>query len=489
MPDHEENYHLSFYNLTDADKEYIRRQEWVQATYDLYHNANDPVYSNTYRVRVTWDHVYDAISLARTVMLERGLFDRAPYAKRYQQEYESQYQMFLSKWMGMTERNGITVEEASTLNARSYVLRFSGITNNSFINKTRDSYTMQPQFFSFLLVISLFLGSASTILILETYRLSFREFGSLRALGFTKSQIFFVNLLESLFVGLGAIPLAIIVSLGAIRIYYWLIEPYRAHVRELYFTITGYIPLQTLAVLCIFLLFAALLGTLFVCFLYCSKSVLSLLRGEGTFSVSFVSKTSPAFEHSPHIGGYVRLYGFRARSSLLRYSAIIAIMLPLPMIYLISGVMILSDLSTPEKIIQGISNAFQIVSVLLTTLCVTYSASRMSARSRAPELAVFRALGADRSAIRRVTYPLATLQGGLILVLAMVVMLAASSANTPTYIDTTAGARAISEILGELLVYTVSAVTFVLPSVYSGLLTFLYGFFRRPILSSLREPE
>jgi len=489
MPDHEENYHLSFYNLTEADKDYLRRQDWVQATYDIYRNSKDPLLSNTFRVRVGWDHVTEALALARTFMLQRGLFEREPYASWYQREYESQYRMFLDKWWGMKEKNGVTVEEAATMNARGYILRMRGVKNDPFINKTRDSYTMQPQFFSFLLVLSMFLGSAVTILILESYRLRFREYGSLRALGFTKGHLFCINLLESTAVTLAAIPMAVLLTLGAVELYYKLIEPYRAQAKELYFTIADYVPLSTLAVLCAFLLLSSLLGTVLVCWMYRTKSVLSLLRGEGTFAVSFVSRTSPFFERSTRIGGYVRLYSLRARASLLRFSAIIAIMLPLPMIYLISGVQILADRSTPEKIIAGIYNAFQIVAVLVTTLCVTYSASRMNAHSRAPELAVFRALGADRRGIYRVTFPLATLQGALILAVALVVQAMAGSIGAPTYVGTTEGARALEELLAEGLVYAVSAVVFVIPSAYSGLVTFLWGFFRRPIMSSLQRPE
>ena len=127
MPDHAENYHLSFYNLSNADKDYIRRQEWVQATYDIYQNTKDPLLSNTFRIRVGWDYMTEAVALARKIMLERGLFDREPYATWYQREYESQYRMFLDKWWGMTEKDGITIEEAATINARGYILRQRGV--------------------------------------------------------------------------------------------------------------------------------------------------------------------------------------------------------------------------------------------------------------------------------------------------------------------------------------------------------------------------
>lgn len=489
MPDHANNYHFSFYNLTEADKNYIRKQSWVQATYDIYQDTRDPAYCNTFRVRVTWEHVGDAVSLARTVMLERGLFERVPYAERYQREYEDQYAKFLNKWMGMTQRNGITIEEAAAINARSYILRCGGIKNDSFLNKTRDTYTMQPSFFSFLFMLSMFLGAATTILILETYRTSFREFGSLRALGFTRAQIFLVNLLESMGVALGAIPVATLFSLGAVQLYYELIEPYKAEAKALYFTIANYVPLSTLALLSVFLILSALLGTLFVCWLYRSKSVLSLLRGEGTFIVPFVSKTSAAFERSRNVGGYVRLYGIRARAALMRFSAIIAIMMPLPMYYLLAGVSMISVMDSAEEIIQAIYTAFQIAAVLITTLCVTYAASRMSAHSRAQELAVFRALGADRRAIHRVTYPLATLQGGVILCVALLLNLALNSMTAATYVGSAEGAKALGEHLSGVLVYLISAAVFVLPSAYSGLITFLHGFFRRPIMTSLRETE
>ncbi|MGM9653629.1 MAG: FtsX-like permease family protein [Eubacteriales bacterium] len=492
MPEKPNNYHFSFYNLTEADKNYIRSQDWVQATYDIY--SSDPdipaAYVNSFRVRVTWDHVGDAVALARSVMLRRGLFEREPYAELYRREYQDQYEKFLEKWNGQTQNGGTTIEEASAINARSFLLRYGGIKNKYFISKTQNSYIMQPAFFSTLLMFALFFSGATTILILETYRSCFREYGSLRALGCRKSQLFVINLLETLGVNLAAIPIAILFTAGAVQLYYRLTAPYAAAAQDAYFTITDYVPVRTLLVLSGYLIFAALLGALLVCWLYRDKTIMSLLRGEGTFTVSFVSKTSSRFEKARGVGAYSRLYAFRARSTLIRYAVIVAIMMPLPMYYLLVGIFMLTGMNTPSDIVQGVYILFQAVAVLATTLCVTYAASRMSARSRAPELAVLRALGANHQTIRRVTYPTATMQGAAILLLATFINLTISNTFvTETYVASREGAQSAAAVLAELLMSVLSAACFVLPSVYSGLITFLHGFFCRPILTSIREPE
>ena len=489
MPDHRENYHFSFYNLTEADKTYIARQDWVQASYDLYTNDRREEYVNQFRVRVTWEYTANAVTLARKILLERGLLEREPYASAYQREYEWQYAEFVNKWMGMTERGGITAAEAATVNARSYILR-SMVNNTSFLQKTQNSYTMQPSFFSFLFMLALFLGAATTILTLETYRSAFSDFGTLRALGMDRRHIFYVNLIESLGVALAAIPAAILLSVGAVQLYYVLSAPYVEAAGEVYYTIAHYVPIPTLGVICLYLIGAALIGTVIVCLIYRTKSILSLLRSMGTFAVSFVSKTSSFFENSVGVGGYSRLYSIRSRASLLRFTAIIAIMLPLPMYYTIVTLSVIGSMDTPAAIVQGIYILFQAAAILITTLCVTLAASRMAARGRVTELGIFRAMGADRAAIRRITYPTAGAQSIAMLALAVGVNLFIGGFfSTGNYIDTTAGAVSAGEALLQMFLYAISAAVFVFPSTYGGLLLFLHGFFRRPIIESIREYE
>jgi len=488
MPDHEGQYHFSFYNLRESDKDYIRAQPWVQATYDLYLPTDDTAKANEFRVRVTWDEVAHATSHARTVLLSRGLLEREPYAKLYDREYSSQYANLQKSWYGAAEKNGITLEEAAALNARSFILR-KLVQNASFLRKTINRYTMQPAFFVMLFMLCMFLGAAITILTLEAYKSNFREYGSLRALGFRRMHIFQINCIQSLSVAAVSVPVAALISYGAVQLYYACTAKYSANAKDVFFTIADYIPLPTLLLLGCFMILSSIGGTLAVCFLYREKSVMSLLRGEGIFLVSFVSKTSEFFERARDIGAYSRLYSLRARASLLRYTAIIAIMLPLPMNYLILAFSMAGTADTPSDTVQLIYNLFQIVAVLITTLCVTISASRMAAAGRASEFAVLRALGADRKTVCAAAYPTATAQGALILILSVFLNAALHSINEPIYIGSTAGAKPLSEILTGILIYALSAALFVLPSVYGGLSMFLHGFLRRPILSSIRESQ
>ncbi len=489
MPQRQENYHFSFYNLTEADKDYIRKQEFVQITYDLYHNAEDPTYANTFRVRVKKEYWHRSLACAEEILMARGLLSRAPYAKIYNADYKDQYQKLLDRWYGAKVKNGVRIEDASALNARGFVL-IQYVQNSSYTMRTQNGYIMQPAFLSFLFVLALFLGAAILILALEMYRANVKEYGCLRALGLKKEQIFFVNLWESLLVNLLAIPIASLATYGAVHLYYLLTDKYTSNANDIYFTIANYIPLTVLSLLSLYLIVTALGSIALSCFMYRKKGVMSLLRGEDTFHIPFVAKTSPQFENARGIGVYARLYGLRARASLVRFTLIVAIMLPLPTSYLLQGVSMLTIPDTPSHIVQAIYSAFQITAVLITTLSVTYSASRMLAQSRAQELSVIRALGGSRQTIRRVTYPIAAVQAGSILVLSLFVNAAISRFfSTGNYIGSTEGARAVSELAGVVIVYAVSTAVFVIPSAYSGLLSFLHSFFRKPIITSIRETE
>ncbi len=489
MPAREENYHFSFYNLTEADKTFIKRQAWVKETYDLYRSAEDPAYANTFRVRVREEYWSNAIGCAREILISRNLLNRAPYKEIYGTEYKSQYKKLFDRWYGMTVKNGVRIEDAAALNARNFVL-IQYVQNTGYTMRTQNGYIMQPGFLSFLFVLALFLGSAILILALEMYRSNFREYGSLRALGLRKEQIFFINLWESLFINAAAIPVAGLGTYGAVRLYYLLTDEYTAQANDVYFTITNYVPMPVLALLALYLLATALGSTALCCFMYRKSSIMSLLRGENTFKIPFVAKTSPQFETARDIRVYGRLYGVRARATLTRFTLIVAIMLPLPTSYLMQGVGMLTMLDTPSHIVEAIYSAFQIAAVLITTLSVTYSASRMLAQSRAGELAVIRALGGSRRHIRLVTYPTAAAQAGVILLLSLFVNAFISKIfSTGNYIGSTEGARAISELVSVVIVYAVSTAFFVIPSAFSGLLTFLFGFFRRPIITSIRETE
>ncbi len=489
MPTRPENYHFSFYNLTEADKDYIKKQSWVLAVYDLYTDVNDPARANEFRVRVKWEYNAAAMSLADSVYTARGLEDREPYASAYAKEYVSQYQVILREWYGADTRGGLRAETVAAENAHSYVMRFF-VRHDAYLNRVINNYAMQPSFLSFLLLLSLFLGAAILILNLETYRSNFREYGTLRTLGFTKVHIFFVNLWESLFVNLSAIPAAILITAGLVQLYYTLTAPFSGEAAAVYFTIAEYVPVPTLGLLAGNLLGTAVISTAYCCFLYREKSVISLIKNEDSFTVPFVAKTSPLFEKARGIAVYCRLYIRRARAMLIRYTAVLAVMLPLPMYYLIAGISMLTAVDSPAEKIRTIYISFQIAAVLLTTLAVTYSASRMLAHSRVQELSVIRALGGSRKTVRRVTYPVSAAQAAALLLLTLLVNACIGTLFSTGYsIGTAEGRRLSFDDLFAIAVQAAAAVVFVLPSAFSGLLTFLCGFFRRPIITSLRDTE
>ena len=99
MPDHEENYHFALRDLSDSDKEAIKKYEWVQAWYDIEPDAPEGSkaslsYKSEFRVRVTWDHVYQAGECARIAMDDLGIFRKAPYSSHYDSYYNEALGLF-----------------------------------------------------------------------------------------------------------------------------------------------------------------------------------------------------------------------------------------------------------------------------------------------------------------------------------------------------------------------------------------------------------
>ena len=248
MPLKEHNYHFSFYNLSEADKDYLRAQPWVLATYDKYsdseHTINTP-FGNYFCVRVTWENNAKAISLARQVFIERGIIENEAYAKLYENEYNTVYGRLLDAWLGATVKDGITIEQMSENNALTFMLD-KYIVNRSYTLNCINGYAMQAGFLMRTFLLMLFLSGAILVMTLETYRANFREYGALRALGFRNEQLLFVHLCRSLLVSAAAVPTAAAVTYGAVQLYYLIPAPLRAEAGNVYFTIADFIPIPTL---------------------------------------------------------------------------------------------------------------------------------------------------------------------------------------------------------------------------------------------------
>ncbi len=492
MPEREHNYHFYFYNLSEEDKAYIRAQPWVLTTYDVYsesESAKGTAHENSFRVRVTWENNAKSATYARELLLKRGIIDRAPYDTQYEREYNTNYEALLVAWNGTTVKDGFPIETMAKNLTVTFMLD-KYIINRHYTMQTVNGYTMQSPFLLRTFLLMLFLCAAILILTLETYRANFREYGTLRALGFRNGQLLFVHLSRTLLVSAAAIPVSAVFTFIIVRLYYLITAPFRTDAGHVFFTIDENIPVLTLFLLALCLTAASLAAAAIVFFMHKSKTTMSYLRGEDTFSVSFVSKTSPRFESAADVLGYCRLYAIRARAMLSRYTVITAIMMPLPMFYLVLGVSKLDGADSAAGKTSAIYTAFQTVAVLVTTLCVTHAASRMFAASRTSELAVIRALGGSKSTVRRVTYPIASLQFGAVLVLALIFNGVINRAfATNITIASTENAKALAALASEALLPLFSAVCFVLPSAFGGLISFLIGFFRRPIIAAIREVE
>lgn len=491
MPDNTENYHFRLYGLSEQDKAYIRALPWVQASYDIVHDAEDtpfynPNYRNEFRVRVTWEHVMDVGECARTLMEERDIFKNAHYAAFYQSGYEYAKTKYTENRYGTAENSG-DADRFSREQAEREIVS-NQVLHRPFCQKTANSYLFQPDFFVLVLIFGIFSAGAVTVLLSEDYRRYQKEFGCLRALGFRQHHIFFIHASEVLLGFLCAVPVSVLFTTGALYLFRRAASAVSGETVLL--TVAERIPLGLMLSLAAFLAAAAVAGVGVLCILYRDTPIMSYLREESRFSVSFVSKTSDRFEKSTGIGVYQRLYAIRARSVLLWNTAAAAFVMPLPFYMLSALYDALRGHGTPEEALHTVYTLTEASLIFLTALCITVTASRNAASARKGELGVIRALGGDKECIKKLVYADSVIQSVLLTCAALILVLVTGNLSRSVIdVNTKAESGALLRetilVLGKLC----GVVLFTLPSAFAGPALFLRRFFGKSITASIRERE
>ncbi len=254
-------------------------------------------------------------------------------------------------------------------------------------------------------------------------------------------------------------------------------------------TLTSSIPYAVIGWCSLWMTVLSTVGSFIVCLLYRKMPVMSLLRGEGTYQVSFVSKTSSAFEECTDTAAYNRLYLLRTRRSQFFAVAVIAIMMPLPLMYMGFLIDDVFELQYTDTLVTFLYNLFQAIFIFITSITVTILASAGMTDERHTEFGIFRALGITRKRLYDMVHTQSALRAIIVAVFAVVIFGIVTDKRIQSSAVTAPMEDSLSVFLGKCLLDLIGTAVFVFPSVFGGVRLSLRRFFRRPIIDALRDTE
>lgn len=383
MPDHEQNYHFTVYDLTDEEIEEISGWFGIQAVYMM--EEPGKVWPNDYKIqtktetrfRISMNQAHRAQAIHQDILDTYEMWERKPYEPYNSVEGKQAFQHFR---IGM---------------------------NRSFLLDTATPYLARPANILLMELFALFLGSAIAILLYERYQRNMPEFGTLRALGFTKGKIAAMNIIQSGMVSLLSLPLAVGMSFAVTALF----KVFTANLPgdKSMIALLDYIPLAGIAIAFSTLFLTTLAGSALVCFFLRNTEILDQLRAKGNMQVSFVAKTSERLAEASSMYFYTILHFFRTRRSILLYALAILVMLPLPILYgTIFGA--IGEMGDNNAILMSRFYLLQAAMLALTTIGVCMASSAYQSMGRKTELATFRALGCSRLQIFRLVLPTVLMQ-------------------------------------------------------------------------------
>ncbi|MBQ8508854.1 MAG: ABC transporter permease [Clostridia bacterium] len=477
MPDHEENYHFRLYNLTEREKKQIAARPWVQATYEIWRDTTrHPSYACEFRVRVRWDYLWEYGELALSLMNEYDIWEREPYLSQYGSTYDSVYRSMA--YGSLSRGSGAMTREELAESSTKLKIFSDSVKNLSFVSDTITTFAIRPEFMAYLSMLSLFLGATMAIILNENYRRDLPEYGALRALGMRRNQILAINLIESAILSIIAVPLSTLLTVVIVKLY----NRFTAGMNTdgVYYTLLDSIPMGEIVILSLLMTVTSLIGTLAVALIYRNRPVMEMMRGSGAYQVSWVAKTSPKFEKSPDCRVYNRLYITRTRRSFALRTAVVAIMLPLPIYYFSAIVNLLGE--------GGLALTYHLLQALIllaTSVTVIYVSSRGDTDLRGTEFAIFRALGMSKKGVRRIASPAVWLQAAI-----------ACAASILLYIELSDTTQGISSLpvprhltLAAVIMPLPAIAALVLPPLIGGMRASLRHIFKRSIIENIREME
>ena len=487
MPDHEDNYHFTVKNLSYAEKDEIANQPWVQACYEILEYDDDGnLIRDDFRIRVTWDEVLYWGDHAWEIFDAYDLWDDKAYRSNYEYYYNEILGKLQKRYYNAEVVNGQPIEYSAELATKREILLDTR--NSIFISDTLNSYTFQPEFFANLTVFGMFLAAVMAILSSERYKRQMREYGTLRALGLRRRQLIALHCTHTALSSICAIPLAAGFTWGIVELYLRIMGDL-VHADPAAMTLTASIPIAIIGWCSLWMTVLSTVGSFLVCLLYRKMPVMSLLRGEGTYQVSFVSKTSPAFEECPDTAAYNRLYLVRTRKSQIFSIIVIAIMMPLPLMYMGFLTEDLFELQYTDALVTFLYNLFQAIFIFMTSVTVTILASAGMTNERHTEFGIFRALGITRKRLYDMVHAQSALRAVIVAVFAVVIFASISNARLQSSAVTAPMDETLTVFFVKCILDLIGTAVFVFPSVFGGVRLSLRRFFRRPIIDTLRDTE
>lgn len=497
MPEKSTNYHFTLQGLTESEKNYVRSKQYVLACYDVeryisYGESAD----DTINVRIIWSENNNASVYARELFDELDLWSREPYERYYQSKLKSSINDLKKTYKTTDEyylidSNTTLLKRAETL-AKNQVVQSKKVRNISYCRSVMNNYIMQPQFFMLVNLIALFLGGVMMILHFENYRALMPEYGALRSFGLKSKQLFYINGFHSIMSSLAAIPIGSITAFIAIQIYLVLNKDILAD-DSIYFKLTQNIPISVILAMSLVSAAVSLLGAMLVCFYYRNRSTMQLLKREGSVQVSFVAKTSPRFERAKNANIYSSLQLRRTKVTFILMTAIIAIMLPLPVSFLAKSGEILfnSDGFDKATLAKGLYYLFQALILFITSVIVIYVAARSYIDDRHGELAILTSLGMNKKQINRTVYPSCIWQ--IVATTVPAVALIFYITDEMTYMPTSSPDRVrglhVIEFIKIFSTDVLGIILIIAPAILFGAVFSLIRFRRRSVIESIRENE
>ena len=487
MPDNENNYHFTVQNLSYAEKDDIANQPWVQACYEIIEYDEDgEIRYDGFRIRVTWDEVWQWGVHAREIFDTYDMWNDKAYRSLYESDYAYILKQLQKRYYNAEVVNGTPITTLADQGAKREVLL--RIDNSSFINATTNAYIFQPEFFGNMTVFGMFLAAVMAILSSERYKRQMHEYGTLRALGLRRRHLMLLHCTHTAVSSICAIPFAAVFTWGIVELYLRILGDH-VHADPAALTLTSSIPIAVIGWCSLWMTVLSTIGSFLVCLIYRKTPVMALLRGVGTFQISFVSKTSPTFELCPDISAYNRLYLLRTRRSQIFSVAVIAIMMPLPLMYMGFLVDDIFELQYTDALVTFLYNLFQAIFIFITSVTVTILASAGMTDERHAEFGIFRALGLTRQRLSDMINQQSAIRAIIVAALAVVVFVIVSDNRVQSSAVTTPMEDTLLTFLVKCILDLIGAAVFVLPSVFGGVRLSLRRFFRRPIINALRNTE
>ena len=205
--------------------------------------------------------------------------------------------------------------------------------------------------------------------------------------------------------------------------------------------------------------------------------------------VSFVSKTSPAFEECPDTAVYNRLYLLRTRKSQIFAVAVIAIMMPLPLMYMGFLIDDVFDLQYTDALVTFLYNLFQAIFIFITSVTVTVLASAGMTDERHAEFGIFRALGITCKRLSDMVNAQSALRAVIVSVFAVVIFVNVTDSRLQSSAVTAPIEDPLPVFFAKCVLDLIGTAMFVFPSVFGGVRISLSRFFHRPIIDTLRDAE